>query len=136
MLTDMLSCICKLRQSSKHLFIFPIKKQKKNWAEWAKWARILKSTLNDEQLHWETCFLVFAGSNKHQYITRKIFVYYSLFHANLDERKRCHLALRPDKSILKEVPGSKYAPILSCKISWAWDKDSALHINLKLMLFF
>ena len=61
---------------------------------------------------------------------------YSLFHANLDERKQCHLALRPDKSILKEVPDSKYAPILSCKISWAWDKDSALHINLKLMSFF
>ena len=31
---------------------------------------------------------------------------YSLFHANLDERKRRQLALRPDKLILKEVLGN------------------------------
>ena len=61
---------------------------------------------------------------------------YSLFHAKIDIRKRCHLALWPDKSILKEVPGSKYAPILSCKISWGWDKNPALHNNWKLMSFF
>ena len=67
MLTDMLSCICRLRQVSKHLFIFPIQNQKKNWAKWAKWARLLKSSLNNEQLHSGTCFLVFACSNNHQY---------------------------------------------------------------------
>ena len=63
-------------------------------------------------------------------------ILYSLFQANLDERKRCHFALRPDKSILKEVPGSKYAPILSCKIPWGWDENSALHNNWKLMSIF
>ena len=37
------------------------------WAKWAKWASLLKSTLNDEQLHSGTCFLVLTYSNNHQY---------------------------------------------------------------------
>ena len=48
--------------------------------------------------------LIYAANENH--FRSRIASLYSLFRANLGERKRCHLALRPDKSILK-VPGNK-----------------------------
>ena len=65
MLTDMLFCICMLRQVSKHLSI-PFQFRKKDWAKWAKWVRILKNTPTDEQQCSRRCFLVFACSDTYQ----------------------------------------------------------------------
>ena len=62
-----------------------LKSEKKDWAKWAKWARILKSTLNNKQLHSGTCFLVFACSIKHQYTSLLI------LHKIVKNRKKFNL---------------------------------------------